>query len=132
MLRLVAGGGYAFQGRLEVLHNGEWGTVCDDAWDTTDASVACRQMGYTGGYVKSFGAGSAHQPIWLDNVACNGTEAALFLCSSAGGGLGGGHNCQHSEDVGVICYGPGTSAESMRVKRADMTLPVTGKAPPTR
>ena len=45
-LRLV-GGNIPNEGRVEICIDNEWGTVCDNGWSSTDATVVCRQLGYS-------------------------------------------------------------------------------------
>ena len=45
-IRLI-GGSTVNEGRVEVCMNNTWGTVCDDFWGTFDATVACRQLGFS-------------------------------------------------------------------------------------
>ena len=90
---------------MEVDYNGKWGTVCDDGWDDTDASVVCRQLGFGSSGVAigsaEFGQGSGK--IWLNGVTCTGTESTLARCGHLGFGISEG--CSHYKDVGIRCSG---------------------------
>ena len=112
-LRLAGGSSY-LEGRVEVFHNGRWGTVCDDLWDDRDAAVVCRQLGYRGGtavvgFPRRFREGTG--PIYLDDVQCRGNESRLIDCPRRGLARNiGHHNCLHLEDAGAICRAPGVTA----------------------
>ncbi|XP_078312094.1 uncharacterized protein LOC111136198 [Crassostrea virginica] len=100
-VRLV-GGGYHDRGTIQVYHNGQWGTICDDSFDKNDGDVICRMLGFNFSRAVYGGAhwGQGSDPIWLDDLNCYGFEADVSECGSRGWGS---HNCNHGEDAGVYC-----------------------------
>uniref|UniRef100_A0A8C6K9E0 SRCR domain-containing protein n=1 Tax=Nothobranchius furzeri TaxID=105023 RepID=A0A8C6K9E0_NOTFU len=102
-------------GTVEVFHAGQWGSICDDQWDDSDAEVVCRQLG---GVARAwgqahFGKGSGN--VWLDEVRCSGNELTLEQCPKSAWGE---HNCLHSEDAGVSCS-PLTGNSFLFVSKSD-------------
>uniref|UniRef100_A0A8D2LII5 Soluble scavenger receptor cysteine-rich domain-containing protein SSC5D n=1 Tax=Varanus komodoensis TaxID=61221 RepID=A0A8D2LII5_VARKO len=102
-IRLVNGSSPC-SGRIEVFHDGQWGTVCDDSWDRKEAQVLCRQLGC--GEVLSapkdsyFGRGLG--PIWLDDLNCTWLEDSISKCPRKPWGQ---HDCSHYQDAGIVCSG---------------------------
>ncbi|CAG5904387.1 unnamed protein product, partial [Menidia menidia] len=114
VVRLV-GGDSPWEGRVEVFHNGDWGTVCDDRWAQEHAEVVCRQLGYRGhAEVVADGTfGEGVGLILLDDVQCEGSETSLLDCQH---GIWGRTDCSHGEDVGVRCRGrPGPETNEVPV-----------------
>ena len=103
-VRLVGGSLYN-EGRVEVYYNFQWGTVCDDGWDNTDAGVVCRQLGFgsSGTAIGSASFGQGSGSILLDSVTCNGSEPFIARCGHLG--INVTRSCSHAEDAGVRCSG---------------------------
>ena len=117
LLRLVGGSSYN-EGRVEVNYNGEWGTVCDDGWDDTDAGVVCRQLGFgsSGTAIGSAGFGSfgnGSGSILLSNIACTGDELLLSRCGHLGVNITNPFRCAHDTDAVVKCDEDGTGKDCL-------------------
>ena len=105
-LRLVGGSNYR-SGRVEIfiVPNNTWGTICNTGWDSLDAKVVCKQLGFgsTGTSLQTFSPNASPSvPIWLNNVNCNGFESRLIDCRHSGLG---NHSCDHHQHAGVACAG---------------------------
>ena len=88
---------------MEICNNNAWGTVCDDSWGTPEATVACRQLGFSATGAQALTAFDVREGtgfIWLDEVNCAGSEIKLIDCPA---NPLGSHNCRHSKDAGVNC-----------------------------
>ncbi|KAG2448259.1 hypothetical protein HYH02_006843 [Chlamydomonas schloesseri] len=107
-VRLV-GGRTRYEGRLEVLYRGTYGSVCDDRFTDAAAAVACAQLGLSGGRALCCGAfngpaaGGSPPPVLLDEVVCSGNETALAQCVHNDWGT---HDCELDEAVAVRCEPP--------------------------
>ncbi|XP_077086831.1 galectin-3-binding protein A-like isoform X2 [Siphateles boraxobius] len=117
-MRLV--GDLPSSGRLEIYHDGQWGTVCDDEWDVAEAQVVCRQMGFPGAIAVTPGGqyGEGSGQIWVDDMNCKGSESSLSDCNFKGWGV---TDCTHKEDAGVICD-PGKNITGNRQFSVDNSL----------
>ncbi|XP_022096860.1 uncharacterized protein LOC110982619 isoform X2 [Acanthaster planci] len=90
------------EGRVEVQHKGEWGTVSDTDWTQEDADVVCRQLGFTEASGRGTLAASTGS-VFISQVKCTGYESYLVDCQyhvvMPSEGL------SHDTDVSVTCSG---------------------------
>ena len=102
-VRLV-NGPTKYEGRVEVYHNGEWGTVIDNRWDLSDAHVVCNELGYGKAIAatKDTYYGQGRGRIWLNNVDCTGSEWSIKECSHSRWN-DDYYYFSHSSDAGVRC-----------------------------
>ena len=93
-------------GRVEVLINNEWHTVCSQGFGLKEANVICNQLGFNGarrvrtGY---YGEGTG-DIIAIRNRGCDGGETNILDCDLQSVSANDSE-CSHDEDVGIECLG---------------------------
>ncbi|CAH2096876.1 unnamed protein product [Euphydryas editha] len=82
-LRLV-GGRNVNEGRIEIYHNGIWGSICPDGWTLYEASAICHHLalGFAEQALQTDYFGNSK--IILSGVQCLGNETNLFMCKHQG------------------------------------------------
>jgi len=103
----MVNGDVSSEGRLEVLFQGRWGTICEADWDWADARVACKQLGYqsVAGTTRQAAFGEGGGPVWMSNVECTGKEESLADCSFYGlnESMVTPQCAHHRTDAGIMC-----------------------------
>ena len=78
----IQGGENPREGRVEVFHNGRWGTVCGDDWGIEEAMTVCRQLnlGYATKAVTHKNFSETGLKIIMSGVKCRVDETSLYYC----------------------------------------------------
>ena len=108
-VRLRGRQGRRDEGRLEIFYDGQWGTICNNGWDMNNTRVACHQLGYRYGVrvLQSWQVEQGPFRIWLDDLACTGSEDSLAMCPHKGWGS---HTCHFFQNVGIECSSTGKAS----------------------
>ncbi|XP_039624609.1 antigen WC1.1-like isoform X2 [Polypterus senegalus] len=97
--RLV-GGSSSCSGRLEVLRDNSWKSICDVNFNQTAAEVVCQELEC--GALKEYRAGMFGQgkgSFWEKKIQCRGNERKIFDCPFSESAT----LCTERNDVGLVC-----------------------------
>ncbi|MBN3320798.1 C163A protein, partial [Atractosteus spatula] len=102
-VRLVDGSNPC-SGRVEVMPDLTWGTVCENDFDWKDAEVICRQenCGIPKAVLGEAYFGEGQGPVWSEKIQCQGNETHLTFCQIS---TRQHQNCTHKNDVSIVCSG---------------------------
>ncbi|XP_072166898.1 neurotrypsin-like [Diadema setosum] len=120
-----AGGSTPREGRVEIYHGSEWGTIRDDpSWFTKDATMACRQLGFDGvAFTFAYVTQEVEQrPNHLSDVDCTGYESRIQDCSHSSWGS----ICSSESAAAIECSG-GPYAQEYDVRLVDGPSPQAGR-----
>ncbi|XP_003728655.1 scavenger receptor cysteine-rich type 1 protein M130 [Strongylocentrotus purpuratus] len=100
-VRLVDGISNSNQGRVEIFHDGTWGTACNKDWGDEEATVVCRQMDLGEVLLSKAFFGNGSGPIYV-GAHCHDHDFHINECHGSWEEVP--TTCTHEDDVAVICY----------------------------
>ncbi|XP_019855132.1 PREDICTED: scavenger receptor cysteine-rich domain superfamily protein-like [Amphimedon queenslandica] len=99
----LTGGSNQFEGRVELCVNGVWGSVCDNSWDSTEASTVCKQLGYeVSSYKTNSFFGVSTLPMHIYYSSCSSSSTNLLGCYLSWLPSYSSY-CNNYHEAGVIC-----------------------------
>ncbi|KAK2194935.1 bifunctional LCCL domain/LCCL domain superfamily/SRCR-like domain superfamily/SRCR-like domain/SRCR domain/Concanavalin A-like lectin-glucanase domain superfamily [Babesia duncani] len=122
-------------GRLEMLYNGSFGSICNESWTRIAEKIACLEMGYSGVHK----GGASHKqcedlglcaPI-LNKISgvgfnCTGSESRLSQCPHE---ADNDIYCTHKQDVVISCSGNGDTSEFRHLHQVEPYIPKLKSSP---
>ncbi|XP_010121835.1 PREDICTED: scavenger receptor cysteine-rich type 1 protein M130-like, partial [Chlamydotis macqueenii] len=100
----LANGSTTCSGRVELLHGGTWGTLCDYLWDLPAANALCQQLNCGVALLipgeLSFGKGNGS--VWNGTFSCKKNGSHLRDCPVSALGH---DECPAGKDARVVCSG---------------------------
>uniref|UniRef100_A0A674KHJ4 SRCR domain-containing protein n=1 Tax=Terrapene triunguis TaxID=2587831 RepID=A0A674KHJ4_9SAUR len=101
----LANGSTRCLGRVELLHGGTWGTLCDSQWDLRAAHTVCQQ--FDCGFALSIPAGqllgTGDGPVWNGTFGCERNESRLRDCPVTALST---TECPPGSEASVVCSAP--------------------------
>lgn len=95
----LRGGHSPSEGYIEIKRDGVWGWFCNTNWTKASADIACKELGFSLGAVKtatSFGGNKYGKSLNL-GITCVGTEKSLLECTASQG------RSRYCPTAGAIC-----------------------------
>ncbi|XP_051872191.1 deleted in malignant brain tumors 1 protein-like [Pristis pectinata] len=94
----LVGGKNIYDGVLEIESDGQWGGICANHWTNRDATVVCRQLGFSGPALAARVDASQQSPQTASHIKCRGDEVTLQDCDIKPNGT-----CAMGKRAAVFC-----------------------------
>ena len=97
---------YMAKGAIEVYHYGVWGGICATNNSPRIAIIACKQLGYTVGYKRTYCCDDATptKKIWINSITCSANDTRLSNCRYSYGYRTNGCSNRYSVECHRKCW----------------------------